>query len=233
MATKTTKPVSKHAPASKKAKVKAGVTGLSARVLGADGKEKQGLKLPESVFAVKVNADLVAQAVRVYRMNQRMGTAKAKTRGEVVGSTRKIYRQKGTGRARHGNIRAPIFVGGGIVFGPVPRDYSLKIPVKMKRAALASALTMKHNDKGVVIADGLDVPEAKTKRVASALNAMEIKGTVLLAVSKDATDLIRAARNIGNVDIIRAVDLHPYAVLSHGIVVMTPKAVEELEKRFS
>jgi len=204
---------------------------LSAALYAADGSAKGNATLPEDVFgAKKVNTSLIAQAVRVYRANQRQGTAKVKTRGEVEGSTRKIYKQKGTGRARHGSIRAPIFVGGGIVFGPMPRDYRLTISHKMKRAALVSALTMKQKEQHVSVMDGLEAIEPKTAAVASAFAKAGLSGSILLVTSSDAADLVRAARNFVQADTIRVTDLHVYAVLSHTHVVFTKKALTELAK---
>src|SRR3990172_10626024 len=123
--------------------------GLTLPVYGVDGKEKTPADLQKEIFSVEVNPRLLAQYVRVYLANQRQGNASTKTRGEVTGSTRKIYRQKGTGNARHGSIKAPIFVGGGITFGPKPRDYSLKMNKKQKTLALFSSLTVKANDKEI------------------------------------------------------------------------------------
>lgn len=208
-------------------------TGLVASVLGVDGKVMGKVTLPEELFGVKVNKALLAQAVRVYLANQREGGAKTKTRGEVEGSSRKIYKQKGTGRARHGTIRAPIFVGGGRAFGPRIHDFKLAMSNSMRHAALSSALSEKHGDGGIVIMDGLEALEAKTKLVALALNAANVMaGTVLLVLPKDATNLSKSTRNIARVDMLRAVDLHPYAVLTHSKILITKKALEEAKKNF-
>lgn len=187
-------------------------------------------KLPAELFGAKVNEKLLAQSVRVYLANQREGGAKTKTRGQVEGSTRKIYRQKGTGKARHGSIRAPIFVGGGIVFGPVTRDFHLTMSKNMKRAALISALSAKASDTMVV--DTLDALALKTKLVVAALAAAGAIEKVLLVVSNDATTLKKAARNIHDVDIIGAKELHPYALLTHKKIVFTKKALEESAAHF-
>lgn len=187
--------------------------------------------LPKELFGGEVNKPLMAQAVRVYLANQREGSAQVKTRGEVEGSTRKIYRQKGTGKARHGSIRAPIFVGGGIVFGPDVRDYSRKMSKAMKRVALLSALAAKKNDVKVVSA--LDSVEAKTKAVAKILMDTCGKGSTLLVVSKDANNLKRAARNIKGLEFVSADNLHPYAVLAHKHVVFTKVSLEDAKKQFS
>jgi large subunit ribosomal protein L4 len=137
--------------------------GVKIDVLDLTGKVQTSIDLPAELFGAKVNKQIMAQAVRVYLANQRQGTQSTKTRGEVTGSTRKIYRQKGTGRARHGGITAPIFVGGGIALGPKPRDYGLSLPKKMRRVALASALTSQLNAGKVKVVDGFDTIEPKTK----------------------------------------------------------------------
>ncbi|MBI4062594.1 50S ribosomal protein L4 [Candidatus Gottesmanbacteria bacterium] len=197
---------------------------LSAPVVGIDGKAKGRITLPKELFSAKVNKPLLAQAVRVYLANQRAGTASTKTRGQVEGSTRKIYRQKGTGRARHGAIRAPIFVGGGIVFGPKPRDFSLKMPQKMKRAALASALTSQLLGGNVIVVDGLGDIE-KTKAMVSALTAVGATSKTLLVTSAGGQP---AARNIAEVDIVPANMLNAYGVLSHQKLVFTKDAIKKL-----
>src|SRR3989338_11409930 len=139
---------------------------LSIPVYSLAGKETGVLALPKEIFAAKVSKSLLAQAVRVYATNQKSLLASTKTRGEVEGSTAKIYRQKGTGRARHGAIRAPIFVGGGITFGPKPRKVRLILPQKMKKAALIAALSVKLADKNVIGLSGLDKASGKTKEMA-------------------------------------------------------------------
>lgn len=200
-------------------------TGPSIGVLDTNGKPMGKMSLPKELFAAKVNKVLMAQAVRVYLANQRQGSASTKTRGEVEGSTRKIYRQKGTGRARHGAIRAPIFVGGGIVFGPKPRDYRFTIPKKMKRAALASALTSAFQDGKVIVVGGLSDVAPKTKIMANALDLVGAVGSTLLVVSKGAHGVIRAARNIEGVDILPIQNLHTYSVISHQKLVFMKEAL--------
>ena len=197
---------------------------LSVPVLGIDGKPAGKMTLPKELFAAKINKGLMAQAVRVYLANQRGGHASVKTRGEVEGSTRKIYRQKGTGRARHGGIRAPIFVGGGIAFGPKPRDYHLDFPKKMKRAALASALTMALGEGKVSVISGLG-GIVKTKIMAQTMQNIGPSGSTLLVIGKDARGVIRAARNIASVDITPETDLHAYTVLRHQRIVFMKEAL--------
>ncbi len=205
--------------------------GLETTVLGVDGKTNSTVTLSADLFDAAVNKPLMAQAVRIYLANQRQGTASVKTRGEVEGSTRKIFKQKGTGNARHGNIRAPIFVGGGIVFGPEPRDFSMKFPTTMKHAALRSALTVKLQAGEVMVVGGLEDLGAKTKPVAAVLS--RIGGRVLLLTNSAEKDLQRASRNIAKVTVMPARNAHTYAVLHHGHVVMTTGAVKELQETFA
>jgi large subunit ribosomal protein L4 len=198
-------------------------------VVGLDGKAAGFVTLPAHLFGAKINRQLMAQAVRVYLANQRVGHASTKTRGEVEGSTRKIYKQKGTGKARHGGIRAPIFVGGGIVFGPRPRDYSLGFPQKMRKVALASALTEQFKKQNVIVVTGLsDV--AKTKVVAGALTAVGATRKTLLVTAKDSGTVVRAGRNIEGVDILPVSDINTYSVLMHSKLVFMKEAIGELKK---
>ena len=212
----------------RKAVVKAGI---QASVYTASGAKKGTMSLPKEIFGQPINMHLIAQAVRVYRANQRRGNASTKTRGEVQGSTRKIYRQKGTGRARHGAIRAPIFVGGGIVFGPKPRDYSLVFPHSMRRAALISALSWKQKEGNIAVIEGTDRMEPKTKRVASMFAAMTMPKTILCVVSDMGSFFVRAARNIERVRIVPAQQVTTYDVITHHSLCFTEAAIPLLAKR--
>ncbi len=221
------------AKATKKAKTTAvkktaKTEGVSTAVLGVDGKSKGRITLPKDLFAAQVNPQLLSQAVRVYLANQRKGTASTKTRGEVEGSTRKIYRQKGTGRARHGAIRAPIFVGGGIVFGPQPRDYSLKFPHKMRRAALASALTSQYQAGNVSVVDGLEELEPKTKLFAKAFGAIAGEVPTLLVTTKDAKTVVRGTKNLSNIDMLPVSSLNTYTVLAHRKIIFMKPTISQL-----
>jgi large subunit ribosomal protein L4 len=157
-----------------------------------------------------------------------VGHAATKTRGMVEGSTRKIYKQKGTGRARHGAIRAPIFVGGGIVFGPMPRDYSMKFPQKMKHVALASALSKQFTEKNVIFVSGFSDLKPKTQLMADAITAVGGGTNALLVVSKDSETVTRAARNIAGIDVLPVSDLHTYAVVTHKKVIFMKEAIKAL-----
>lgn len=209
---------------------------VKADVFDVAGVSKGNMDLPSGVFGVKSNKKLIAQAVRVYLANQRQGTSSTKTRGEVVGSTRKIYRQKGTGRARHGAIKAPIFVGGGIVFGPHPRDLSLKFPQKMKKAALFSALSEKAKNGSIKIIDG-DF-SGKTKEVAKLLKVMKLTDKngktrrTLFVVGSDRTGR-RGARNVSGLDIETAATISTYGVVINRNIIFIKSAVDEIAQRMS
>lgn len=207
---------------------------LTASIYDLKGKAIGRITLPSEIFGAKENKNLIAQAVRVYLANQRSGTATVKTRGEVQGSTRKIYRQKGTGRARHGGIRAPIFVGGGIAHGPKLRDFSLSFPQKMKRLALYSALSGKLRDGEIKILD-LNKIAPKTKIMANALKALEINGKTLLVTpggSKDYDNIYKASRNLKDMKILPAVTLNTYDILNNRAILLMKESIETLKKHY-
>lgn len=206
---------------------------LSVPVYSLTGRASGTLSLPKEIFGRKVNQKLLAQAVRVYATNQKSLLASTKTRGEVEGSTAKIYRQKGTGRARHGSVRAPIFVGGGIVFGPKPRNVKLDLPKKMKKAALISALSFKMLDKNIRGLTGMEKASGKTREMVKLLEKVaggdkkEIQSALIVTAQK-ADNVIRAARNIPTVTTLSANAVNAYEVLKHDILLITKEAVEKL-----
>ena len=181
------------------------------------------MTLPIEIFGQKDNKQLVTQAVRVF-LNQRVGGASTKpgTSGRIYA---KIYNQKGTGRARHGSIRAHIFVGGGVAFGPVTHDFSLSMPTKMKRKALHCALSSQFQAGNIVLVDGLEALKLKTKHMAKALSAVSGAASSLLVLSKNSEAVAQIARNIEGVDIIPATSLNTYEVLSHKKIVFMKDAV--------
>lgn len=193
------------------------------------GKVIGSVSLSKEIFATKASPRLLAQAVRAYLANKRVGTASTKTRGEVEGSTRKIYRQKHTGRARHGARRAPIFVGGGIVFGPKPRDFHLSLPQKMKKRATLAALTTKFREKKVKVIDGLEKLEPKTKILSQAINNLQISGNVLLVLpSKNSNKIKMGTRNIKKLTTLPVNLLNSYDVLKNKTIVFTKQSLEEI-----
>ena len=210
---------------------------MNASVFDTKGKVAGHMELPPEIFDAKINDSLMSQAVRVYLANQRQGTSKTQDRGEVDRTTKKIYQQKGTGRARHGSRRAPIFVGGGRVFGPTPRDLSLSISKKMKILALFSALSSKLKDSEIKIIQGLEVIEPKTKLMAEVLKNLEIKDSskILLVMSKpgkESENVYRAGRNIKGVEIVSANSLNAYRVLDNKMIILMKEAVNALKSTF-
>ncbi|HWY79992.1 MAG TPA: 50S ribosomal protein L4 [Candidatus Sulfotelmatobacter sp.] len=209
---------------------------VSVEVIGIDGKITGKVSLPGEIFGEKINKALIAQTVRVYLANQRQGNASTKTRGEVDGSTRKIYRQKGTGRARHGSVRAPIFVKGGVVFGPKPRDYSLALPQKMKKKALFSVLSAKVKDNELTIIDGLGAIKPKTKIFVEMLQNLGMtdkkQKLLFVTVGKDVDSVIRAGRNVEGVNFLSCKQINTYEVLAATRLVVMKDAIEEMKQHF-
>ncbi|MCL5438387.1 MAG: 50S ribosomal protein L4 [Patescibacteria group bacterium] len=211
------------------------VSGLQIEVFDIKGKVVKKISLSKEIFGVKVNRQLLSQAVRVYLANQREGTASTKTRGEVRGSTRKIYKQKGTGRARHGAIRAPIFVHGGIVFGPKPRDYSLKLTKKMRKAALSSALSLMYKNNEIKILSGLGGIKPKTKEIAGVIKNLGLdtkKTDTILILPGKVENVYRAARNIEGLDITYANQLNAYEILASKMLLLMDESMPVIEKHF-
>lgn len=209
--------------------------GLTIPVYGLDGKEKGVLALPKEIFSLEANPKLLAQYVRVYLANRRQGNASTKTRGEVTGSTRKFYRQKGTGRARHGDIKAPIFIGGGVVGGPKHRDFSLKLNKKQVRKSLFSAFTLKFKGKEILgINDDFVKMESKTKKLAGFLKSIGLESKrVLLTVPKmEKSSLVLAARNLPNVQLLDSASLNAYDVLNNSAIIFSKEALEVLKQKF-
>lgn len=220
------------------APVKAAATvqgSLSAPMFDVKGARNGTMALPKEVFGVKINKPLMAQAVRVYLANQRQGNASTQTRSEVEGSRKKIYRQKGTGGARHGSKRAPIFVKGGVAHGPKPKDYSLSLPKKMKKAALFSALTLKFKDGEIKVLSGLTKIEPKTKimdilvkKISEDQNKKQKVLLITSAAPKDLENVYRAGRNISNVEILNAKLLNTYEVLKYKNLLFMKESIEVL-----
>lgn len=219
-------------PKNKPLKQMVKATSHLAPLYDASGNKKGSVTIPKEVFGATVNTQLLAQAVRVYQANQRSGSASTKTRGEVRGSTRKIYRQKGTGKARHGAIRAPIFVGGGVTFGPKPRNYHQTILKKMGKVALSSALTSQWKSGNILFVDGMMEIAPKTKLVVRLLQAVGVEKSALLVVPDNAQSLMLGARNIPEVSVMPVSLLHAYSVLSHRKVIIAKESIPKLKETF-
>lgn len=214
---------------------KKSVSKMSASLYDIKGKEIGVVDLAKEIFGVKVNKVLIAQAIRIYLANQRRGTASTKTRGEVTGSTRKIYKQKGTGRARHGGMRAPIFVHGGIAHGPRPKDYSLSFPKKMKRRALFSALSEKLKNNEIKIIEGLGKIDPKTKSMVTVINNLDlnVKNKKILLILPSVQDSVtRASRNIKGVMLAQVHMLNVFEVLNNKMLLFMSEAIPKLEQTY-
>lgn len=212
---------------------------IKVNIYNITGKVTGKISLPEEIFAAKINEKLIAQAIRVYLANQRQGTASIKTRGEVEGSGRKIWRQKGTGRARHGDRYAPIFVGGGVAHGPKPKDFSLKLPKKMKKKALFGTLTDKLKKKQLVVVSNLGKMKPKTKEMLKVLENLKLKlengrlkTKVLLVIPKGQKNIILAGRNLTNLTLCQADLLNPYQVLKAGKLILAKETISVLKTVF-
>lgn len=206
----------------------------TAKVFEKDGTEKGSQELPAALFGCDVNEHLLYEAVRSYLANQRQGNASTKERSDVRGGGKKPYRQKGTGRARAGTSRSPIWRGGGVVFGPHPRDYRIDLPKKIKRGALLSALSSRANDGDIMIINDLEFTEPKTKIFANLLKSMDSyqkKTLLLLDAPKDT--VIKSARNIAGIKIILDRQVNVYDVLWADKIIITESAIKNMEEVFA
>ena len=201
-------------------------------VYNMEGKEVESIDLNDAVFGVEVNEHLVHMAVVQQLANNRQGTQKAKTRSEVSGGGRKPWRQKGTGHARQGSTRAPQWTGGGVVFAPVPRDYSFKMNKKEKRAALKSVLTAKVQENKVVILDELKLDEVKTKAMVNVLNNVKAEKAIVVLKENDEKVML-SARNIADVQTSLVNTINVYDILKHNTLVMTKEAVQAIEEVYA
>ena len=201
-------------------------------VYNMEGKEVGTIELNDAVFGVEVNEHLVHMAVVQQLANNRQGTQKAKTRAEVSGGGRKPWRQKGTGHARQGSTRSPQWTGGGVVFAPVPRDYSFKMNKKEKKAALKSALTSKVQDGKVMVLDELKLDEIKTKKFQEVLTNLNAK-KALVVIKENDKNIVLSARNIPDAQTIIADSINVYDIMKAGTVVLTKDSVAKIEEVYA
>ena len=199
-------------------------------VLNMEGKEDGSMELNDAVFGVEINEHLVHQAVVLQLANNRQGTQKAKTRSEVSGGGRKPWRQKGTGHARQGSTRAPQWTGGGVVFAPVPRDYSFKMNKKERRIALKSALTTRVQENKLVVLDELKLDAIKTKDMQNVLNNLKVEKAMVVT---DNENVIVSARNIPNVITASVGTLNVFDILKYNTVVLDKAAVAKVEEVYA
>ena len=201
-------------------------------VYNMEGAEVDTMELSDAIFGVEVNDHLVHQAVVQHLANRRQGTQKAKTRSEVSGGGRKPWRQKGTGHARQGSIRAPQWKGGGVVFAPVPRDYSQKMNKKEKRLAIKSVLTEKLAENNFIVLDDLKFDEIKTKKMEAVLKNLNIDNALFI-VGEDSENVVLSARNLADVETISPADINVYDMLRYGTLVATKSSVAAIEEVYA
>lgn len=202
-------------------------------VYNADGKVVGTMELNDNVFGIKVNKDVMHEVVVNYLANQRQGTQSTLTRTEVRGGGIKPWRQKGTGRARQGSIRAPQWVGGGVAIGPKPRDYSYRVNRKVKQLALKSALSSKAQCSELIVLDALDCKEFKTKTVADMLKKLNITEKALIVLPENDKMAVNSARNIRGVDATFVGSINTYEVLNHTKCIILKDAVTKLEEVYA
>lgn len=201
-------------------------------VYNIEGKEVGKIDLSDAVFGVEVNEHLVHMAVVSQLANNRQGTQKAKTRSEVSGGGRKPWRQKGTGHARQGSTRAPQWTGGGVVFAPVPRDYSFKMNKREKRAALKSALTSRVEENKFIVIDEINFEEAKTKSFANILKSLDVS-KALVVLEDDNKNAELSARNIADIKTAKTNTINVYDILKYNTVITTKAVVAKIEEVYA
>ena len=197
-----------------------------------DGVENGQIELKDSVFNVEVNVPVMQEAVVAHLANKREGRQGALTRAEVRGGGKKPYRQKGTGRARQGSIRAPQWVGGGVVFAPKPRDYSKKMNKKARRVAIRSALSSRVQENKLLVLEELALPEIKTKAMQKVLNQFELSKALVVLSGEDTKNVVLSARNIPGIKTIRAEQINVFDILKYENFVATKDAIAKIEEVF-
>ena len=202
---------------------------MQAKVLNLEGQEVGKVSLDEKVFGAEYNEDLIHQAVVTYLANQRQGTKSTLTRSEVAGGGRKPWRQKGTGRARQGSIRAPQWVHGGVVFAPKPRDFEKKMNAQMKKGAFISALSTMMKEKAIIVVENMEI-DAKTKAAVKVLGALEADRRVTVVTEAVNENAIRAFANLSTANVTTADILNTYDLVVSDYVVMTKDAIKKIEE---
>jgi len=208
---------------------------MEVKVVNISGKETGAkVQLPDAIFAVTPNDHAIYLDVKQYLANQRQGTHKSKQRNEIAGSTRKLYKQKGTGGARAGSIKSPLFNGGGRIFGPQPRDYSFKLNKKLKSLARKSALTYKAQDNNIVILEDFSFDSIKTKNYIKLVSDLKVADQKTLLVLPAANNNVYlSSRNLKKAKVVTAADLNTYDVLNAGTLLLTTETVKKLEEAFA
>ena len=219
----------------KKIEEKSDKKALMMPVYDIEGKETKTLDLPQEIFGVKINNKQIAQYIRIYLINQRQGTASTKTRSEVVGSTRKIYKQKGTGKARHGDIKAPIFVGGGVTGGPKPRNFEANMNKKMRKQVILMALSLKASEKNIIgLEDSFVKIEPKTKVMADFLKKLSLlKTKILIVLTKlEKNNLNLALRNLPLVKVVQLDEINSFLLMKNTKLLLLESTLKNIKLRF-
>jgi len=202
-------------------------------VYNVSGQQVSEIELSDNIFAVEVNQHAIYEVVKNHLANRRQGTQSAKTRSEVRGGGRKPWKQKGTGRARVGTIRSPLWIGGGTVFAPKPRDYSYTIPKKVRRLALKSALTSKVNSQDIIVLDEFAFDAPKTKEMITVLNNLKVDKKVLIVITDNNEAVIRSASNIPGVQTASVNTLNVYDIVNYDKFIITKEAVQKVEEVYA
>lgn len=189
-------------------------------------------QLQERIFGVPIRPRLLHQVVLMQLNSRRSGTASTKTRGVVHGSGRKPWRQKGTGRARAGSLRSPIWIGGGTVFGPHPRDYSYRLPKKARKEALLTALSLRMQEEKIIVVDNFELTEIKTKEMKKTLDELGVE-SALIVISEPDEKVERSARNLAAIKVLRAQGLNVYDILCYKHLILTEKSLKAIEERLA
>jgi large subunit ribosomal protein L4 len=200
----------------------------STKVLDLTSKEVGEIELPDTVFGVPRNEPLVHEAVRSFLANRRAGTSATKTRGDVSGAGRKLWRQKGTGRARIASLRSPLWKGGGNVHGPQPRDWSYNLLKKMRKRSMCAAISERLREGNLIIVDDWKLDEPKTKDFINTHGTLKLTGKTLIVDSLKNTNLMLASRNVQTAKVVNSYGVNIYDLVNHQKLVLTPKTVEEL-----
>ncbi len=202
-------------------------------LLNVSGEQVGEIELNDAIFGIEVNEHVLYEAVKNQLANKRQGTQSAKTRAEVRGGGRKPWRQKGTGRARQGSIRSPQWVGGGIVFAPKPRDYSYKLPKKVKRLAMKSALSSKVENNELIVVNELNLDAPKTKEMVKILDSIKAAKKALVVTAENNANVIKSSNNIQGVQTATVNTLNVYDILNHDSLVLTEDAVKKVEEVYA
>lgn len=202
-------------------------------VLNSAGEKVSETQLPDEIFSVPVKTSVLHDVVRSQLASRRSGTAASKTRAMVKGSTRKLFRQKGTGNARAGSIKSPLRKGGGTIFGPSPRSYAFKVPKKVRKLALKMALSSKWEEKNLFVIDDFNLDQIRTKQLAAVLDALKLNNLLIVSDAQDDTFLEMSSRNIPQVKVIKTAGLNVYDILKYRNLLLVESSIQNIQGRLS